>query len=34
MPLVTPLPADHDPEVAELSKFFEGTRWASRRTAC
>jgi uncharacterized peroxidase-related enzyme len=25
MPLVTPLPADHDPEVAELSKFFEGT---------
>lgn len=25
MPLVDPLPAEHDPEVAELSRFFEGT---------
>jgi uncharacterized peroxidase-related enzyme len=25
MPLVDPLPADHDPEVAELARFFEGT---------
>ncbi len=25
MPLVTPLPADHDPELAELAKFFHGT---------
>lgn len=25
LPLVTPLPADHDPEVAELAKFFNET---------
>jgi uncharacterized peroxidase-related enzyme len=25
MPLVAPLPADHDPAVAELARFFEGT---------
>ena len=25
MPLVTPLPADHDAEIAELARFFEGT---------
>jgi uncharacterized peroxidase-related enzyme len=25
MPLVAPLPADHDPEIAELAHFFEGT---------
>jgi uncharacterized peroxidase-related enzyme len=25
MPLVDPLPTDNDPEVAELSRFFEGT---------
>ena len=25
MPLVTPLPADHSPEVAELSRFFNET---------
>jgi len=25
MPLVPPLPADHDPAVAELARFFEGT---------
>ena len=25
MPLVTPLPADHDPAIAELARFFEGT---------
>lgn len=25
MPLVAPLPADHDPEIAELARFFEGT---------
>jgi uncharacterized peroxidase-related enzyme len=25
MPLVSPLPADHDAEIAELARFFEGT---------
>lgn len=25
MPLVAPLPADHNPEIAELATFFEGT---------
>jgi uncharacterized peroxidase-related enzyme len=25
MPLVTPLPTDHDPEIAQLARFFEGT---------
>jgi uncharacterized peroxidase-related enzyme len=25
MPLVDPLPADHDPAIAELARFFEGT---------
>jgi uncharacterized peroxidase-related enzyme len=25
MPLVAPLPVDHDPEIAELARFFEGT---------
>ena len=25
MPLVSPLPVDHDPELAELAKFFHGT---------
>jgi len=25
MPLVAPLPTDHDPEIAELARFFEGT---------
>jgi uncharacterized peroxidase-related enzyme len=25
MPLVAPLPADHDAEIADLAKFFEGT---------
>jgi uncharacterized peroxidase-related enzyme len=25
MPLVTPLPADHNPEITELARFFEGT---------
>ena len=25
MPLVTPLPADHDAEIADLARFFEGT---------
>lgn len=25
MPLVEPLPADHDPEIATLAEFFEGT---------
>ena len=25
MPLVTPLPADHDPEITELARFFSGT---------
>ncbi|MDH4059690.1 MAG: carboxymuconolactone decarboxylase family protein [Aquincola sp.] len=25
MPLVAPLPADHDPEIAELARFFEST---------
>ena len=25
MPLVDPLPTDHDPEIAELARFFEGT---------
>ena len=25
MPLVAPLPSDHDPAVAELARFFEGT---------
>lgn len=25
MPLISPLPADHDPEVAELARFFEET---------
>jgi uncharacterized peroxidase-related enzyme len=25
MPLVAPLPADHDPQIAELARFFEGT---------
>ena len=25
MPLVDPLPSDHDPEIAELARFFEGT---------
>lgn len=25
MPLVEPLPADHEPEIAELARFFEGT---------
>lgn len=25
MPLVDPLPADHDPQIAELARFFEGT---------
>lgn len=25
MPLITPLPSDHDPEVAELAKFFNET---------
>jgi alkylhydroperoxidase family enzyme len=25
MPLVAPLPSDHDPDIAELARFFEGT---------
>jgi uncharacterized peroxidase-related enzyme len=25
MPLVAPLPANHDPQIAELARFFEGT---------
>ena len=25
MPLVAPLPSDHDPEIARLAKFFEQT---------
>jgi uncharacterized peroxidase-related enzyme len=25
MPLVAPLPADHDPQIRELARFFEGT---------